>query len=712
MELIYAYIGKYRTFENQKISFSNKFNVSYDDKEKTLSITRNSEYFDVYPGNIVGVSAILGKNASGKTSLIDLIGKKIRFRKEDLEIIKPHKLNSSYLNDPHRKKDIFHRQSTSTLEPVDFYQKDVYQNYYFFIYYYGKNDKNQDIYIFESDAPYLFIDMFTGYKDRLNSLDYYADKSWISFVFLSEGSYNYILGDTQNYKIKGETITRDISVIRFFKRDYFNIFDREHSNQEENTIISVWRRYSSIKNLYLYNQLAFLIKSMKEKSETLKMYSDEYYTVNISFRESDTSLEELESKSHDESDVIPDYREFISNQMSYEEKTVLAILWQYTWFIFRAIMRPQEKLIQNDPRVDLLEKLYKNEELPSVNDYAGVKDFYHQKIRLLLDNDPDREYRYAESSNIEHAEEALENFLSNANFCKIEYRYSENLLSFTIKKDTELNHPDHSVKSFFDDFLDEPIKKNMEQEDSLLGGFFKSDIQFLSDGEKENLAMFASIDEQVRINLENKRKYILLFDEIERSMHPELCRNLVLDLMEFLHKYPEKEFQIIIASHSPFIASDIPKGNVVQLTRERERSIVVKPDQSSFGQNIHTILKTQFFLNSTFGAYAEVAIGNLEKWLTSDLTKDTVREQINKFLEGVSNGYNYEKTYLISTEDTIRFLQAAIDNIGESVLNNYFQQLLNRQKKSLISRNKLIQYYEKQLKILKGQEQSEDNLHD
>lgn len=30
MELIYTYIKNYRTFENQQISFSNKFSVIYD----------------------------------------------------------------------------------------------------------------------------------------------------------------------------------------------------------------------------------------------------------------------------------------------------------------------------------------------------------------------------------------------------------------------------------------------------------------------------------------------------------------------------------------------------------------------------------------------------------------------------------------------------------------------------------------------------------
>lgn len=703
MELIYAYIGKYRTFENQEISFSDKFHVSYDDEKKELTIERNPNYFDLYPGNIVGVSAILGKNAVGKSSLLDLIGKKIRNRKRDQEIWEQRDFN-----DPHKKISIFDTNNASKTDPMTLFQKDAYRNHYFLIYYYGKNAENQDLYIFESDAPYLYMDAFVE-RNELRSLDYYAGKGWISFVFLRNKNCNQILEDTQDYMVKEQQLQRNISIIRFLRRDYRNVFDREQTNQEENEVISVWRRYASLNNLYLYKQIDFLIENMKKKSPTMNMYSDDHYTVNIHFSDTDTFFDELKSDSYDKTEAIPDYRDFIFDSMEEEKKIVLAVLWHYTWFLFQAIIHPREKLTKDDPRELILKNMCKNDwVIPLKGDYAQAKDLYHQKIFLLLENDPDREYRNVAFSDIAHAEKALENFLENASACNIAYKYTQDQLSFTINKDTELDKDLHSVKSFFDDFLDEPIRKNMEQEDSLLGGFFKIDIQFFSDGEKENLAMFTSIDEQIRRNYAYKKKYILLFDEIERSMHPELCRNLVSNLVDFFQQYyPEKEFQIIIASHSPFIAGDIQQENIVLLERSGEMSITSKPEQSPFGQNIHTILKTQFFLDSTFGAHAETVMTELEKWLTSEQIDSTVTEQINAFLQGASAEYKYEKTCLTSTEETIRFLQTVIDNIGEPVLRNYFQRLLNRQKKKPVSRDTMIQYYEQQLEELRRLKQQE-----
>lgn len=39
------------------------------------------------------------------------------------------------------------------------------------------------------------------------------------------------------------------------------------------------------------------------------------------------------------------------------------------------------------------------------------------------------------------------------------------------------------------------MNKNMQGEDSVMHGFLSVDINWMSDGEKENLALFTSIDE-------------------------------------------------------------------------------------------------------------------------------------------------------------------------------------------------------------------------
>ena len=91
------YIDKYRTFEKCDISLSSKFCVKYTHEKCFLSITENKEYINIYPNHIANIAGIFGKNASGKSSLLSLIGKKVDDRHRVHEIFAEEEKN------PHKK---------------------------------------------------------------------------------------------------------------------------------------------------------------------------------------------------------------------------------------------------------------------------------------------------------------------------------------------------------------------------------------------------------------------------------------------------------------------------------------------------------------------------------------------------------------------------------------------------------------------------------
>ncbi|MGR5999183.1 AAA family ATPase [Bacillus cereus] len=63
--------------------------------------------------------------------------------------------------------------------------------------------------------------------------------------------------------------------------------------------------------------------------------------------------------------------------------------------------------------------------------------------------------------------------------------------------------------------------------------FFDYSIENLSDGETAYLGFFASLYEQVSLLTPNKEKYIILLDEPESRMHPELTRNFIDETILF-----------------------------------------------------------------------------------------------------------------------------------------------------------------------------------
>ncbi len=72
MELVYLWVDEYKNIKNEGFNFSPKFECSYDKDSHELIIDKNDNYVNIFPDNI-NVTAIVGENGSGKSSILDLI---------------------------------------------------------------------------------------------------------------------------------------------------------------------------------------------------------------------------------------------------------------------------------------------------------------------------------------------------------------------------------------------------------------------------------------------------------------------------------------------------------------------------------------------------------------------------------------------------------------------------------------------------------------
>jgi len=73
MELVYLWVEDYKNIQNQGFNFSPKFNCDYDEKTNKLTIDDNPNYIENFFGDNINVTAIVGKNGSGKSSVIEII---------------------------------------------------------------------------------------------------------------------------------------------------------------------------------------------------------------------------------------------------------------------------------------------------------------------------------------------------------------------------------------------------------------------------------------------------------------------------------------------------------------------------------------------------------------------------------------------------------------------------------------------------------------
>lgn len=120
------------------------------------------------------------------------------------------------------------------------------------------------------------------------------------------------------------------------------------------------------------------------------------------------------------------------------------------------------------------------------------------------------------------------------------------------------------------------------------------------------------------------RRVNVIFDELELYFHPELQRNLINDIIESLKKIQLKEIDainILLITHSPFILSDIPDSNILFLT-EKGMPEENRENIRTFGGNIHELLAHSFFLNNGFiGEFAKNRIQSIIDNINTDENK-------------------------------------------------------------------------------------------
>ena len=174
-------------------------------------------------------------------------------------------------------------------------------------------------------------------------------------------------------------------------------------------------------------------------------------------------------------------------------------------------------------------------------------------------------------------------------------------------------------------FVSEIFLKNVDKSGEKKGICFKK----LSAGEKQFIFAVSSILYHVQ-NLksvdeeeEDRLKYHqanLIFDEVELCFHPEYQRSFLSKLVGTLKRLEltnSMAFNIMFATHSPFILSDIPTDFIMYL--ENGRQINSEEFKNPFGANINDILHQSFFLNHGFiGEFARRKIESLFLFLSDD----------------------------------------------------------------------------------------------
>lgn len=189
----------------------------------------------------------------------------------------------------------------------------------------------------------------------------------------------------------------------------------------------------------------------------------------------------------------------------------------------------------------------------------------------------------------------------------------------------------------------------------------------LSAGENAILNLYGRLDNW---NVNNKNKQypnnvLILLDEVDLLLHPSWQIDFFYKIIYFLRNdFKNINIQLIVATHSPLILSDLPNYCIIKLERDKESGEVkvIENNENTFGANVTKLLADSFFLNEgVVGSFAKKKINKIIQELNSkdlkldDITykgyknmigligEDFIREKLSQLLEYRKNEAKMEK---------------------------------------------------------------------
>lgn len=168
----------------------------------------------------------------------------------------------------------------------------------------------------------------------------------------------------------------------------------------------------------------------------------------------------------------------------------------------------------------------------------------------------------------------------------------------------------------------------------------------------------------------------MIFDEMELCFHPEYQRTFVNNLISYIQRMELNKtfsFNIILTTHSPFILSDIPACNILAL-KDGEPDEQFK-NKKTLAANIYDILNSGFFMDDFIGEYSSIFINEIIKKLNDSNDDISAKEQEILFKQISLIGDDLVRIKLLekldqctnnrfSIEERKRILQKELDNLN------------------------------------------------
>lgn len=613
MKLIYCYIEHFRNIENQDVSLSDEFDCRYRDSKIFIEKRERNPLMDyIYDnGFMSNLRIIVGKTGSGKTNFLQLIGMDWWNRKSTAD-------GDAYLllYKMHNENDFF-------VEEVGLGNK---TRAYCFTYDFDKHEILKYIPAAYDDHEDTYI---------INAFDRYAFASCPYDNVRQEQMFD-------NNQFIPRKITQygksSVSMECEFLKEYLSHFSEKSIKRRASFVIG-WKNWQNKIQSDLDEKL------IKREYWTYKDRAEEQRDKNFRNGQYNKPIE-YDKKSTPKSrfihDLMVDFAIYLRKWAELVEYEFPEKYYPYTGIVYDlGIENPRE--LPDGKKMGILKRIdwlcqyidYHTDEITSNRGLvwqigSDIRDLFH-----LLG--------------------------------KMDDKY------FT---DTEFTIPVMDIDVNGKTVMREVFERMEQYRPDQIGVFTECLLpyhwSYVSSGEYQYAKIWGVLEEYgVRVKMMTQgQKYseaiqpnlILLLDEPENYMHPEMCRTFIRNLNVLLSKRnPNTELQVLISTHSPFMLSDVMASQVIKMDYDENGKCVISESKKPYyAANIHSIMADGFFLEYTIGEQARIFLEDKFKLL----------QRLTCMNRNLSS----------SEKEELTMIRSLIPNIGDALIRHCFCMMLEKLK--------------------------------
>lgn len=678
--------------KNLKEDIFYKFYEDYDfEINKKQNNIKQIKYISIIPNDLYGknisISAVVGKNGSGKSTILEIFSLFVFCLAEHLDLInidefkKSHELSEKDQNRIDKEIENFKlfnceiyylvdneifciRKSGGKFFKITF-RKSISDNL----------DENSFCYFSSEEIPFkskekfisesFFYSILSNYS--LYGLNTNETGIWLKSIFHKNDGYQtpIVLNPMRTEGII------DVNRLTYLSKSRLlgNVFKKLDKDQKEEESLRSLVNQKVVKKIIL--ELDFKKFNIVEKEDLKsKQYVSEIIEIDNKLIYLEFTAKNKNIYKHDYFNLLFEafYPQIDYNSLSFSNTKIRQLSKEY-------ILKKVEDIIKKYPQFEYYKyKVFRtnaNENTIKKCFKDLAQDFTHSTFKIRqalnflvhdiynLENKFKITYDLVNSTKEGIADKVnnlRDNILKNELASNIKH-WKDNPSDSDLDKNNNYTYRKHNLTNYLPpSFFEIDFKFKNE-------GYFKD----LSSGEKQMIYSINSIIYHL-INLDSifsmknheglsYRCYNIILDEIELCFHPEFQRIFISELIKsinYLRGFNYK-YNIIFLTHSPFILSDIPSQNVLKLNNGEPK---FKDNINSFGANIHDLLADEFFLENGFmGEFAKNKINDLLKYLTYDEIKNEnekpelewTYESANQFIQMIGEPllkYDLKELYL------------------------------------------------------------------